>query len=408
MNASPEIQVEELLQGLEEVFSKEELLSKLKKSCLKKKPLTIKAGFDPSRPDIHLGHTVLLNKLKQFQDFGHNVVFLVGDFTALIGDPSGRDETRPILSLEVIKKNAKTYTDQAFKILDSKKTQILYNSKWFSSLQFQDLIELSSQYTVARMLERDDFKKRFKLNRSIGIHEFLYPLMQGYDSVAMKADVEIGGTDQTFNLLMGRHLQKFYKQSLQVVMTLPLLEGIDGVKKMSKSYDNYIALTDKPQDMLGKIMKLSDELMLRYYKLLTPFSKAEWEQLKKDIFSGVKHPKKVKLELGHFFVSRFYSKKVADQALEEFEKVFSSKGVPDSIPEFSVDKSTDILNLMLSCKMVPSKGEGRRLIQSGGVSLIEEDKKTKVESEKYNLFSHGEGVILKVGKRKFARLYFLN
>ncbi|MBE8163214.1 MAG: tyrosine--tRNA ligase [Bdellovibrionaceae bacterium] len=403
----PEAQLKELLKGVEQVISKDNLLKKLVKSYEEKKPLIIKAGFDPSRPDLHLGHAVLLNKLKQFQNFGHKVIFLVGDFTSLIGDPSGRDETRPILTANDIKNNAKTYADQAFKILDKSKTDLKYNSQWLSKLSFQDILHLQSQYTVARMLERDDFQKRFSANKSISLHEFMYPLVQGYDSVAIKADVELGGTDQIFNLLMGRHLQKVFKQEPQVVITLPLLEGLDGVKKMSKSYDNYIALEDKAIDIFGKTMKLSDKLMLRYYELLSDLSVEELKQLKQDMDSGKQHPKTVKLNLATFFVSCFYSKAEAEKARVEFDKIFAKKLLPKDIEQKVYKSAThlSVVDFIASTNLVDSKSEVRRLIKGGGVSFIFEKNTIKIEDEKMQIdLINGKNFVLKIGKRKFLSI----
>lgn len=403
----PEAQLKELLKGVEQVISEDNLLKKLVKSYEEKKPLIIKAGFDPSRPDLHLGHVVLLNKLQQFQNFGHKVVFLVGDFTSLIGDPSGRNETRPSLTEKEIKANAQTYANQAFKVLDKSKTDLKYNSQWLSKLSFQDILKLQSHYTVARMLERDDFQKRFSSNQSISLHEFMYPLVQGYDSVAMQSDVELGGTDQIFNLLMGRHLQKIFKQTPQVVMSLPLLEGLDGVKKMSKSYDNYIALEDKSIDIFGKTMRLSDKLMMRYYELLSDLTVQDLEHLKKDLSSGKKHPKEAKLNLAEFFVTSFYCEKEAKKARLEFDKIFAKKLLPDNILEKVYKSVTNlsVVDFITSTKLVDSKSEVRRLIQGGGVSFIFGEDSQKIEDVKMqiNLVS-GKNFVLKIGKRKFLSI----
>lgn len=403
----PEAQLKELLKGVEQVISEDNLLKKLTKSYEEKKPLIIKAGFDPSRPDLHLGHVVLLNKLKQFQNFGHKVIFLVGDFTSLIGDPSGRNETRPALTMDEIKLNAQTYADQAFKVLDKNKTDLKYNSEWLSKLSFQNILNLQSHYTVARMLERDDFQKRFSSNKSISLHEFMYPLIQGYDSVAIKSDVELGGTDQIFNLLMGRHLQKIFKQSPQVVISVPLLEGLDGVKKMSKSYDNYIALDDTALDMFGKTMKLSDKLMLRYYELLSDLTVEGVEKLKKSLTSEAKHPKEAKLDLAEFFVSSFYSKAEAKKARVDFDKVFAKKLLPDDILEknYNSAKSISMVDFIASTQLVESKSEIRRLIQGGGVSFIAEGKSKKIEDVKmkFDLIAQ-QSFVLKIGKRKFLKI----
>lgn len=403
----PEAQLKELLKGIDQVISEDNLLKKLTKSYEDKKPLVIKAGFDPSRPDLHLGHVVLLNKLKQFQKLGHQVVFLVGDFTSLIGDPSGRNETRPALTMDEIKCNAQTYADQAFKVLDKSKTQLKYNSEWLSKLSFKDILNLQSHYTVARMLERDDFQKRFSSNHSISLHEFMYPLIQGYDSVAIKADVELGGTDQIFNLLMGRHLQKIFKQAPQVVISMPLLEGLDGVKKMSKSYDNYIALDDEAIDIFGKTMRLSDKLMLRYYELLSDLTVEDLDTLKVNLASEKKHPKEAKLDLAEFFVSSFYSKDKAIKARIDFDKVFAKKLLPDDITEklYTTKKDLAVVEFIASTDLVDSKSEIRRLIKGGGVYFIKGDQSTKVTdiNMKLNLIAK-QNFVLKIGKRKFLRI----
>lgn len=401
----PEAQLKELLKGVEQVISKDNLLKKLTDSYTEKKPLVIKAGFDPSRPDLHLGHAVVLNKLKQFQNFGHKVVFLVGDFTSLIGDPSGRNETRPALSQQEIKDNAKTYSQQVFKILDKSKTDLKYNSQWLSKLSFSEILKLQSHYTVARMLERDDFEKRFKGKQSISLHEFMYPLIQGYDSVAIKADVELGGTDQIFNLLMGRHLQKIFKQEPQVVISMPLLEGLDGVKKMSKSYDNYIGLSDQAIDIFGKTMKLSDKLMLRYYQLLSDLSLDELNTLKNNLDSGSKHPKQAKLDLAEFFVSCFYSKKEAEKTRLDFDKVFSKKLVPEDMPKktFTACKQLAIVDFIFSTKLLDSKSEIRRLIIGGALSFIFDKETKKITDPKLKIDLVND-FVLKLGKRKFLKI----
>lgn len=387
---SPEEQLEELKKGTVDLISEKELLAKLKKSFKEKKPLKIKAGFDPSKPDIHLGHCVPIYKLKQFQDLGHEVIFLIGDFTALIGDPTGKNVTRPALTEAEVKENAKTYADQVFKILDKKKTTVEYNSKWMNKFKPQDFIKLTSQYTLARMLERDDFSKRYKDQTPISIHELLYPLVQGYDSVALKADVELGGTDQLFNLLVGRELQKTAGQDQQCVMTMPLIEGLDGVQKMSKSLDNYIGVDENPKDMFGKTMRLSDELMMKYYELLT------------DIKDIKPHPRDAKVTLAKYFVDQFHGAGAGDKAEEEFNRIFKSGGVPDNVAEFKMGAgSVALLQLMVDTKLATSKSEARRLVQGNAV----EWKGEKLKDPNMELdLSAGEAAILKAGKKKFAKV----
>ena len=403
---TPEEQLKELKKGVVDFVSEEDLLEKLKKSYSDKKPLRIKAGFDPSRPDLHLGHTVLINKLKQFQDLGHQVIFLIGDFTAMIGDPTGKNETRPELSAEEVKQYAQTYSEQVFKILDSEKTEVAYNNTWFQQFSASDFIKLSSQYTMARMLERDDFSKRFHSNQSIAIHELLYPLVQAYDSVALKADVELGGTDQLFNLLVGRSIQKSYDMKEQCVITVPILEGLDGVQKMSKSYDNYIAIEDTPKDIFGKTMKISDELMIKYYELLTDLSVAELEELKKDLQSGRRHPREVKVNLAKQLVARFYSQSEAGKAEEEFNRIFVNKGLPDEIPVFEYDYESlhqkGLCALMTQIHLSQSNSEARRLIEGRAVEMSGEkitDPQFKVDLATIS----GDEFIIKAGKKKICK-----
>tara|TARA_B100000749_G_scaffold280887_2_gene280020 strand:+ start:84010 stop:85236 length:1227 start_codon:yes stop_codon:yes gene_type:complete len=400
---TPEQQLEEIRRGTEDLISEEDLLKKLKKSYETQTPLRIKLGFDPSRPDIHIGHTVVLNKLKQFQDMGHTVVFLIGDFTALIGDPTGKNETRPALTREEVVENAKTYADQVFKILDREKTELRYNTEWMDKMTSTDMIKLTSQYTVARMLERDDFNKRYKSQQAISIHEFLYPLVQGYDSVALEADVELGGTDQKFNLLVGRELQKDAGQAPQCIVTVPILEGLDGVKKMSKSLDNYIGVDESPREMFGKTMRVSDELMIRYYTLLTDKSISEIEQLESDIASGKVHPRTAKVELAKFFIERFHSKQAAEDAEKEFDRIFVNKGLPDEIPEHNLAAQTElwVCKLLTDTKLTQSNSEARRMIQSNAVEMNGE--KIKDFNLKLDL-SLGDEHIFKVGKKKFAKI----
>lgn len=397
---SIEEQLSVIKRGAVELIAEEELVNKLKKG----QPLKIKAGFDPTAPDLHLGHTVLINKLRQFQDLGHEVIFLIGDYTASIGDPSGRSATRPPLSEEQISENVKTYCDQVFKILDKEKTKVAYNSHWLGKLGDRGMVKLASRYTVARMLEREDFTKRFKEGQPISIHEFLYPLLQGYDSVILKADVELGGSDQKFNLLMGRQLQREEGQEAQVVLMMPLLEGTDGVKKMSKSYDNYIAIKDTPKEMFGKILSIPDDLMWRYYELLSFRPLNEIETLKKDCASGQLNPKNAKVALAKEIVARFHDVQAADHAEEEFNQVFAKKGLPDDIPEVSLSlpaTGLGLLEIMTQTGLTVSNGEARRLIAQGGVRVNQE----KVSDAKI-IFSKKERVLIQAGKRKFVYVTF--
>ncbi len=400
---APEEQLKQLKKGAAEIVSEAELLSKLKKSFKDNKPLRIKAGFDPSRPDLHIGHTVLINKMRQFQRLGHHVIFLIGDFTALIGDPTGKNEARPPLTPEEIKVNAATYAAQVYKILDRDKTEVAYNNSWFSKFTATDFIRLASQYTVARMLERDDFTKRYQSQTPIHMHELLYPLVQGHDSVALKSDVELGGTDQKFNLLVGRELQKSAGQEPQCILTVPILEGLDGVQKMSKSLDNYIAVEDTPKDMFGKTMRVNDELMLRYYELLTDISVDELEQLRSDLKSGAKHPRGVKVELGRLLVERFHGAQAGKNAVEEFDRIFVNKGLPDDVPEKAVAPTSGfaILKLMVEMGLATSNGEARRLIE--GKAVEKDGEKILDPQMKLDLLA-GQSFVLKAGKKKFVRV----
>lgn len=397
-----EEQLELLKSGIVDFVSPHELAAKLKKSEATKKPLRIKAGFDPSRPDLHLGHTVVFNKMRQFQELGHHILFVIGDFTALIGDPTGKNETRPALTAEEIKVNAKTYANQVFKVLDGSKTEIVYNNSWLGKLTPAEFIKLSSQYTLARMLERDDFKTRYQSETPISLHELLYPLLQGYDSVEIKADVELGGTDQLFNLLVGRDLQKSNGQEAQVVMTVPLLEGLDGVQKMSKSLNNYIAVEDTPKEMFGKTMRVSDELMLKYYELLTDYSAAEMTALKSDLKAGKKHPRDVKVQLGKLLVARFHGASEADRAVDEFNRIFKEGGLPDEIETHTLkSKTIAIADLLTNLGFANSKSEARRAIEGRAVEL-DGEKVTDV-----NLvvsLQAGKELLVKSGKRKFAKV----
>ena len=399
----PQDQLNKLKKGVVDLVSEEELLKKLTKSYETGEPLRIKAGFDPSRPDLHIGHTVLINKMAQFQQLGHHALFLIGDFTGMIGDPTGKNETRPALTEDEVKENAKTYAKQVFKILDKEKTEVVYNSQWMQRLKPADFIRLASHYTVARMLERDDFHKRFSSGQSISVHEFLYPLVQGYDSVALKADIELGGTDQLFNLLVGRDLQKAYGQTPQCVLTMPLLEGLDGVQKMSKSLDNYIAVEDPPKEMFGKTMRVSDELMYRYYELVTDWEVEAIAKLKKDVAEGRVHPRQAKVNLAKYLVTRYHDSAAAENAEAEFNRIFVDKKLPDDVPVHEAEAQSGlwICELLKRAGLVTSTSEARRMIQQGAVSR-DGDKIADV-SLKLDL-SKGDEFVLKVGKRRFARV----
>ena len=389
--------IEILLRGIEEIIPKEEFLAKLKKN----KTLRIKVGFDPTAPDLHLGHTVIINKMKLFQDMGHEVIFLIGDFTGSVGDPSGVNETRPVLSKSDLKKNSKTYQKQVFKILDPQKTEIRYNSEWMNKLKPSDFIKLASTQTVARMLERDDFDKRYKSQQPISIHEFLYPLLQGYDSAILKVDVELGGTDQKFNLLMGREVQKHYGLEQQSIMTLPLLEGLDGVKKMSKSLENYIAIEDKADDMFGKIMSISDELMWRYFDLLSFKDSAEINNLKKDQKNG-ENPRNIKFILAQEIVERFHGEKKSKSALNEFTNRFQKGNIPTNIEDISLTLSKDELILsrvLKDSKLTSSTSEALRMIKQGAVKI--DGEKVLDSDHKITL---NEEQIYQVGKKRFRRI----
>ena len=385
--------ISELKRGVEDVYSEADLVEKLKEN----RPLRIKLGADPTEPDIHLGHTVVLNKLRQFQNFGHEVIFLIGDFTATVGDPSGKNATRPPLSREDVLRNAETYKEQIFKILDPQKTKIVFNSDWLGELGTVGMIRLASNYTVARMLERDDFKKRFSNQQPIAIHEFIYPLLQGHDSVHLKADVELGGTDQTFNLLIGRELQKADGQKPQVAMTLPLLVGLDGEKKMSKSLGNYIGVTEAPSEMFGKIMSISDELMWDWYNLLSFRPLTEIAQLKSDVANG-KNPRDVKILLAKEIIARFHDEASADAAEQEFINRFQKGAIPDEMPEFTFEGEMGLASLLKEAGLVPSTSEAIRAAQQGGVKIDGE----KVEDVKQT--AQKGTFVYQVGKRKFARI----
>jgi len=404
MMKSVDEQLALLTRGAVDVISREELAEKLKKSLATGVPLKVKAGFDPTAPDLHLGHTVLIQKLKHFQDLGHDVKFLIGDFTGMIGDPTGKSETRKALTVADVKRNAESYKEQIFKILDPAKTEVVFNSTWLEKLTAYDFVRLASQLTVARMLEREDFKVRFENERPISIHEFLYPLVQGYDSVALHADVELGGTDQLFNLLMGRTLQKVWGQSPQVVMTMPLLEGLDGVNKMSKSLGNYIGITESAIDIYGKTLSVSDELMFRYFDLLSDLTAPEITKLREGLLAGGLHPKAVKQQLARELAGRFHGSEAAQQSEAHFEKVFSKHELPDEIAEVSVKAEGATIwlpKLLVEAGMVTSTGEGRRMIQQNAVT-VDGEKVANVESQ---LQTSGE-VLLRVGKRRFCRVRF--
>ena len=383
--------------GGDELLLENELRDKLKAG----RPLRVKAGFDPTAPDLHIGHTVLINKLRQFQDLGHHVLFLIGDFTGMIGDPTGKNTTRPPLTREEVARNAQTYTDQVFKILDPARTEIAFNSAWMDRFSAADMVKLAATHTVARMLERDDFGKRYHGNQPIAIHEFLYPLIQGYDSVALKADVELGGTDQKFNLLMGRELQKHFGQPPQVILTMPLLEGLDGANKMSKSLGNYVGINEPPAEIFGKLMSVSDDLMWRYIDLLSFEPPAILRGWKREVDAG-RNPRDIKVGFAQEIVARFHGAPAARAALVDFEKRFKQGGVPDDIPEVSLESDGDgltIVQILKQARLTPSTSEALRMIEQGGVRLNGE----KV-SDKALRVARGTTVVTQVGKRKFARV----
>jgi len=402
LNTKIDAKVSEQLQlirrGVAEIVPEDELKQKLFNSIKNNKKLKIKLGLDPTAPDIHLGHTVVLNKLRQFQDLGHEVHLIIGDFTAQIGDPSGKSETRKQLSPEEVKLNAATYQEQIFKVLDKEKTVIHYNSEWLMKLNLVDVLGLSAKYTVARMMERDDFNKRYKEGLPIGVHEFLYPLMQGYDSVVLDADVELGGTDQKFNLLVGRSLQKEYGHEPQVALMMPILEGTDGVQKMSKSLGNYIGVNDEPYEMFGKTMSIPDELIIRYFELLTTVSMADIELIKEEMSSGRANPRDIKIRLAKEIITMYHTNADADKAEEKFRLVFSRGDIPEDIPEIKVSETEVWLPRFLADNnMVTSTSEGRRMLKQGAV---------KVDGDKYseeNLII-ANGMVVQVGKRKFVKI----
>lgn len=397
MNKPTTEQLDIIKRGSHELLVEKELESKLNKD----QPLRIKAGFDPTAPDLHLGHAVLLHKMRQLQDMGHHVFFLIGDFTGMIGDPSGKNATRPPLTREQVVENAKSYTDQVFKILKQEQTEVVFNSTWMDKMNAADLIKLAATHTVARMLERDDFDKRYRSNQAIAIHEFLYPLIQGYDSVALKADIELGGTDQKFNLLMGRELQKHSGQSPQCILTMPLLEGLDGINKMSKSLNNYIGITESPKEIFGKLMSVSDELMWRYIELLSFESSTTIQHWKQAVEEG-RNPRDIKVKFAQEMVTRFHSAHDADDALTDFEARFKRGALPDDIPETIIqtqESALPLTQLLKQTGLTTSTSEAIRLIKQGGIKLDNE----KIEDKAIQI-TQGKTVIIQVGKRKFAKV----
>ena len=402
---TPEDQLKVIKRGTAEIISEEELLRKLRRSQETGKPLKIKAGFDPTAPDLHVGSAVVLRKMKHFQDLGHEVIFLIGDFTGLIGDPSGKTKTRRQLSREEIDQNAKTYQEQIFKILDAEKTRVDFNSRWCDPMKFEDVLGLTSRYTVARLLERDDFANRMANNQPISVLELLYPLVQGYDSVALEADVELGGTDQKFNLLVGRTLQREYGQEPQVILTMPILEGIDGVQKMSKSLGNHIGINEPPEEIFGKTMSVADELMWKYFELATETPQAEIERLRGEVDSGKMHPKEAKQRLAREIVALYHGEEAARAAQEHFEQVFARKELPDDMPRLLVKKQdlSDgkiwVVKMLVDAGFAGSNGEARRLIQQGGVRINQEE----VTLDNCDVAVE-DGDVLQAGKRQFAQI----
>lgn len=394
------LSIEELVRGCEEVLPVAELQKKLSTG----KPLVIKAGFDPTAPDLHLGHTIILNKMRQFQQAGHHIQFLIGDYTAMIGDPTGKKVTRKPLTRDEIRENAKTYQQQVFKILDEEKTDVVFNSQWMNSLSAADLIQLASTHTVARMLERDDFSKRYASQQPIAIHEFLYPLMQGYDSVAMNADIELGGTDQKFNLLMGRELQKHFNKEAQVVMMFPLLEGLDGVKKMSKSLNNYIGIAESPEEMFGKIMSISDGLMWRYYELLSYETLQTISRLKKEANDG-RNPRDIKILLAKEIIARFHSEKSAEEAERDFIERFQKKQIPTDIPlqQYKLEGPVFLTQLVKELNLTSSTSESIRMIKQGAIKI----NGVKISDSKLMIDTPQE-CIIQVGKRRVSRVQITN
>jgi tyrosyl-tRNA synthetase len=400
--AGIEEQLDVIKRGAVDLINEQELRAKLTASLKEKRPLRVKLGLDPTAPDLHLGHTVVLQKLKQFQDLGHTAIFLIGDFTGMIGDPTGRSETRPALSKEELLLNAETYKQQVFKILDPGKTEVRYNSEWFEAMNAADMIRLCAQYTMARMMEREDFRNRYQNNLPISIHEFLYPLVQGYDSVALKADVELGGHDQIFNLFVGRDIQRAYGQESQILVTVPLLEGTDGVNKMSKSYGNYVGIDEPPETMFGKLMSISDVLMVKYYELLSDISVEELRLLKGRMNDGTLNPRDAKVAFAEEIITRFHSASAAKAAHDNFERVFREREAPEEMETVTVQRTgVDkwLPKLLVSIGLVSSTSEGRRMIGQGGVSI----NGNKVTSEEIALDNESE-LVIKVGKRKFKKV----
>lgn len=401
-NMKAEAQLEYLKKGCVDIIQEKELKEKLYRSIKEKKPLKVKAGFDPTAPDIHIGHTVLIRKMKHFQDLGHDVIFLIGDFTGLIGDPSGRSVTRPPMTHEQIIENAETYKAQIFKILDPEKTIIDFNSRWLGKLTSFDIINLAAKYTVARVLERDDFSNRLKSGLPISVHELLYPLMQAYDSVALKADVELGGTDQKFNLLVGREIQRGFQQEPQIVMTMPLLEGLDGTEKMSKSLNNYVGITEPPKEIFGKLMSISDSLMLRYFELLTDIPLPEIQHWEKDMKQDEINPKDLKVKLAKSIVSDFWGEDEAEKSAQEFERIFKHREAPSEMEEVKVSqKEHKLIDLLVGKNLLSSRGEAKRLIRQGGIYLDGQ----RIEDIDLNIdFQKKKEIVLKIGKKKFYKL----
>ena len=392
-------QIDLILRGAEEVIPVEELEKKLERSAAEGKGLQVKFGCDPSRPDLHIGHAVVLRKLRHFQDLGHKAVLLIGDFTAMIGDPSGRNKTRPQITMAETRENAKSYIEQASSVLLKENLDIVYNSDWLDKMDFSGVIRLSSKYTVARMLERDDFTKRYKDGIPIAVHEFLYPLAQGYDSVHLSADVELGGTDQKFNLLVGRDLQKEAGQEPQVIITTPILEGTDGVEKMSKSYDNYIGLTDSPADQYGRTLSIPDDLIGRYFEFATEVSNDELENINNDLEQGKSNPRDLKRRLAREIVTMYHDKEAAETAEKDFDALFIAKDEPDDMPEYKLSAPEKLVSVMVDNNLVSSNGEGRRMISQGGVKI----NKKKID-DIHTTLQPGEEQVIKVGKRKFLRI----
>lgn len=393
-------QLELISRGTEEVIPLKDLRKKLDNSIKDNKPLTIKLGCDPSRPDLHIGHSVVLQKLRDFQDLGHQAVLVIGDFTAMIGDPSERNKTRPQLTLEEAKANAESYIEQSKVILDVNNLKVIFNSTWLNKMNFEDVINMSSKYTVARMIERDDFTKRFEAEIPISMHEFLYPLAQAMDSVEINADVELGGTDQKFNLLVGRDLQREYNQEPQSIITLPLLEGTDGIEKMSKSYDNYIAIDDSPEDMYGKIMSINDSMILKYYKLAVFADRDKIESVKLLLEDESNNPRDIKRSLAKDLVERYYSEKEAKSAEAAFDQIFIKKDNPDSMPSYNLSSEVNLIDILLSEKLIASKGEGKRLIVQNAVKIDG----TVCNDINQSISPAGVDFIIKVGKRRFLRI----